>query len=193
MKKINYLFIAFLFLIFACNQDKENDKETEEDTTQTEQETSNQTTNVKAQEIKENVLNWRGGAFVKAVDVDNNTAVVLYVEDYDDYKATYPGSMFTEEDYDANFEKESEIPKIMVEVPVKIMKKFPDIEKVEMTLPFDNKIHKISISRGEVVEYTGTTFEAMQENWTANFADKHLFDEDGRNAYFEKFVEVEKK
>lgn len=187
-------FLTFLLvssaLFFACNTQGTDNTEGDADSTQnatTEEIAPAAVDEVEVQTYKNDL---RGGAFIKPITVQGTEAIVLYPENYDDYKATYPVSQFTPEDYEKAFEKNAMYEKALVEVPVKLMRKFEGLDKVTVQLTHKGTTYKTTVSRSQVEEYTGMTFQQFFDDWKT-FQDPYVFDDEGRAAYIEKFVITE--
>jgi hypothetical protein len=67
------------------------------------------------------------------------------------------------------------------------MRKLDFVNEVNIILPYDKKVYKISVNKSELEKFIGTDFKSITENWNKTFSDPYVYDKKGRKAFFEKF------
>jgi hypothetical protein len=183
MKNFIYLF-AVVFFMFSCtasDSDKENENQ---DSTQIVDASS---IAINVEKVKEKVINWRGGAFLKEISAENGNIELLFVKDFNELKATYPMITSTEADYKKELGKEYEIDKMLTELPVKTLLKFSDALSVTVIIPFENQIHKVVVNKKDLETFVGKNLQEIDTDYTANFGDKYVFDLKGRTDFLKRF------
>jgi hypothetical protein len=184
MKKIIYLF-AFVLLLSSCNS-SDNETNAENQDSLKNQEAANVT--IDLEKLKEKVVNWRGGVFLKEVSAENGNINIVYVKDFSELKSLYPMLTTTEADYKKELGKAFEIDKMLAELPVKTFLKFRDALSVSILIPFEGVNYKLKITKKDIETFAGTTLDEIDKDYTANYGDKYVFDEAGRKKFVAKFV-----
>jgi len=172
LKKFTIIVLAIIAFV-ACNSEPEKKK-----------------VDLKIDEeaFKSFTMNLRLADYMNQPSYTAGVAKIQYVKDFAEYKKNRPGPGSTEEQYFSALGKQFEIEKICTEVPAKLLKEFDAIQTVELAVPFKGKNYMVTISREEFEKYTGAKCEDLKKDWNGAFADKHLFDEAGRKAFYQKFV-----
>lgn len=183
MKKLFFIFIATAFFL-SCNQPDEETKNEDENSVETE----NVNVNIDTEKLKGKIINWRGGSFFKGISADKGHIVIQYVNDFNDLKSTYPIITITEEDYKEKMNKPGQIDKILAEIPVKTFVKSPQANSVTVILPFEGTNYTVKVTKKDLEEISGKSFDEIKENYIDNFANKFVLDEAGRNEFVKKFV-----
>ncbi|WP_131100655.1 hypothetical protein [Bacillus sp. SYJ] len=148
----------------------------------------------KQKEFTSYAQNIRGGNFIKDMKLNNNEAEITFHDSFASYKSTKPDSNVTEEQYKQYFSTGDAIEKMFVSEPAKLLRQFPDINTVKMTLPFDGKTYTTSLDRNSLNTYLGFKIEDLKvedQSWVKKFNDPYVYDKTKRKIFFKKFVTVQ--
>ncbi|PED31440.1 hypothetical protein CON13_17585 [Bacillus cereus] len=138
--------------------------------------------------------NIRGENFIKDMKLNNKEAEITFHDSFASYKSTKPDSSVTEEQYKQYFSTGDAIEKIFVSEPSRLLRQFPDLDTVKMTLPFDGKTYSISLGRNSLNTYLGFKIEDLKvedKSWVKKFNDPYVYDKTKRTTFFKKFVTVQ--
>ncbi|MCM3735562.1 hypothetical protein M3215_06955 [Bacillus cytotoxicus] len=197
--------LSIIFLISAvATSDKTNQKKTKEktQTVSTEgkkedkqKETNNSNkTEMTQDKFVDYAKNIRGGVFIKDIKLNNNEAEITYHDSYTSYKSQKPDSNMTEDVYKDYFSTGYAIEKILVGEPARLLRQFPNLNDVKMTLPFEGKTYSINLDRKSLNEYLGFKIESLSpedQSWQKKFNNPYVYNKTKRTAYFKKFVIVQ--
>ena len=184
MKTTTYLLIIALF-IFSCTNTENTEVEDSLDATVIEENTE---VSINIDQLKEKVINWRGGSYMKQAGCQNGNITIVYVNDFEDLKSAFPMLTTTEEDYKKAMGKPYHIDKMLAELPVKIFLKFRDANSISLKIPFGGTDHTIKITKKEIEDFSGKSFDEIEADYTVNYANKYVFDEVGRQEFVSKFA-----
>ncbi|MFV8518213.1 hypothetical protein [Bacillus sp. SBS7] len=148
----------------------------------------------KQKEFTSYAQNIRGGNFIKDMKLNNKDAEIKFHDSFASYKSAKPDSNVTEEQYKQYFSTGDAIEKMFVSEPARLLKQFPDLKTVKMTLPFDGKTYTTSLDRNSLNTYLGFKIEDLKvedKSWIKKFNDPYVYDKTKRNAFFKKFVTVQ--
>ncbi|WP_264447887.1 hypothetical protein [Bacillus cereus] len=148
----------------------------------------------KQKEFASYAQNIRGGNFIKDMKLNNNEAEIVFHDSYQSYKSAKPDSNVTEELYKQYFSTGDDIEKMFVSEPARLLRQFPDLNTVKMTLPFDGKTYNTSLDRNSLNSYLGFKIEDLKvedKSWVKKFNDPYVYDKTKRKAFFKKFVTVQ--
>ncbi|MGE8053174.1 hypothetical protein ACQKOD_04255 [Bacillus mycoides] len=148
----------------------------------------------KQKEFTSYVQNIRGGNFIKDMKLNNNEAEIAFYDSYQSYKSAKPDSNVTEELYKQYFSTGDAIEKMFVSEPARLLRQFPNLNTVKMTLPFDGKTYNTSLDRNSLNTYLGFKIEDLKvedQSWNKKFNNPYVYDKAKRKALFEKFVTVQ--
>ncbi|PEE53705.1 hypothetical protein CN501_15655 [Bacillus cereus] len=126
--------------------------------------------------------------------LNNKEAEITFHDSFASYKSTKPDSSVTEEQYKQYFSTGDAIEKIFVSEPSRLLRQFPDLDTVKMTLPFDGKTYSISLGRNSLNTYLGFKIEDLKvedKSWVKKFNDPYVYDKTKRTTFFKKFVTVQ--
>ncbi|PEW88872.1 hypothetical protein CN445_09110 [Bacillus cereus] len=148
----------------------------------------------KQKEFTSYAQNIRGGNFIKDMKLNNKEAEITFHDSFTSYKLAKPDSNVTEEQYKQYFSTGDAIEKIFVSEPARLLRQFPDLNTVKMTLPFDGKTFSTSLDRNSLNSYLGFKIEDLKvedQSWNKKFNNTYVYDKAKRKALFEKFVTVQ--
>ncbi|KXY43327.1 hypothetical protein AT257_06555 [Bacillus cereus] len=148
----------------------------------------------KQKEFTSYAQNIRGGNFIKDMKLNNKEAEITFHDSFASYKSAKPDSNVTEELYKQYFSTGDAIEKMFVSEPARLLKQFPDLNTVKMTLPFDGKTYSTSLDRNSLNSYLGFKIEDLKvedKSWVKKFNDPYVYDKAKRKAFFTKFVTVQ--
>ncbi|MDR4172548.1 cell envelope integrity protein TolA [Bacillus nitratireducens] len=148
----------------------------------------------KQKEFASYAQNIRGGNFIKDMKLSNNEAEITFHDSFSSYKSANPTSLNTEEQYKQYFSTGDAIEKMFVSEPARLLRQFPDLNTVKITLPFDGKTYSTSLDRNSLNTYLGFKIEDLKvedKSWVKKFNDPYVYDKTKRKAFFKKFVTVQ--
>ncbi|WJE18849.1 hypothetical protein QRY07_19140 [Bacillus cereus] len=148
----------------------------------------------KQKEFVSYAKNIRGGNFIKDMKLNNNEAEITFHDSFASYKSANPTSSNTEDQYKQYFSTGDAIEKMFVSEPARLLRQFPDLNTVKMTLPFDGKTYSTSLDRNSLNSYLGFKIEDLKvedQSWNKKFNNTYVYDKAKRKALFEKFVTVQ--
>ncbi|KAB2441401.1 hypothetical protein F8163_21840 [Bacillus luti] len=138
--------------------------------------------------------NIRGGNFITDMKLNNKEAEITFYDSFASYKSAKSDSNVTEEQYKQYFSTGDAIEKMFVSEPARLLRQFPDLNTVKMTLPFDGKTYNTSLDRNSLNAYLGFKIEDLKvedQSWNKKFNNPYVYDKAKRKALFEKFVTVQ--
>lgn len=126
--------------------------------------------------------------------LNNKEAEITFHDSFASYKSAKPDSNVTEELYKQYFSTGDAIEKMFVSEPARLLRQFPDLNTVKMTLPFDGKTYNTSLERNSLNTYLGFKIEDLKvedQSWNKKFNNPYVYDKAKRKALFEKFVTIQ--
>ncbi|PGS08380.1 hypothetical protein COC45_18600 [Bacillus cereus] len=138
--------------------------------------------------------NIRGGNFIKDMKLNNKEAEITFYDSFASYKSTKTDSNVTEEQYKQYFSTGDAIEKMFVSEPARLLRQFPDLSTVKMTLPFDGKTYSTNLDRKSLNSYLGFKIEDLKvedQSWNKKFNNAYVYDKTKRKGLFNKFVTVQ--
>ncbi|MEJ9236654.1 hypothetical protein P4K47_16575, partial [Bacillus cereus] len=148
----------------------------------------------KQKEFTSYAQNIRGGNFIKDMKLNNKEAEITFHDSFASYKSAKPDSNVTEEQYKQYFSTGDAIEKMFVSEPARLLRQFPDLDTVKMTLPFDGKTYSTSLDRNSLNTYLGFKIEDLKvedKSWVKKFNDPYVYDKTKRKTFLKKFVTVQ--
>lgn len=140
------------------------------------------------------VHNITGRTFLKKATVNENQSNIIFVKDYDEHKLLNPESNITEKDYKLYWDTGDAINKVLMGESVRILKEFPKLVKINMIIPFEGKVYKLSIDRQTVEKYFSLKLNELNndnQKWRDQFVNQYLYDKKERAKFTEKFITIE--
>ena len=147
------LFATSLLLVGCSDTEEPNETTPVEETTPTEETTTSAIDKAKFEAII--VPRITGISFVETIDIQETEVTIKYFEDFDTYKAATPESNVDEEDYKLYWGSGDAIEKALFKGVSDLMDKEPNINKLNLSLPFQGKHYTYSVERSEVEKYIG--------------------------------------
>ncbi|PEP75362.1 hypothetical protein CN573_10710 [Bacillus wiedmannii] len=138
--------------------------------------------------------NIRGASFVKEMKINNNQAEITFYDSFESYKTNNPDSKIDDKSYKQYFSTGHTIEKLLVSEPARLLRQFPALNSVKMTLPFEGKTYSINLDRNELNKYIGLKIEDLKvedKSWQKKFDNPYVYDQNKRNVFFKKFVTVQ--
>jgi len=96
-----------------------------------------------------------GLSFVETIDIQENEVTIKYFEDFDTYIAANPKSNVDEEAYKLYWGSGDAIEKALFKGVSDLMDKEANMNKLNLSLPFDGKDYTYTVERSEVEKYIG--------------------------------------
>ncbi|MGR5963098.1 hypothetical protein ACT7DN_30030 [Bacillus paranthracis] len=94
--------------------------------------------------------------------LNNKEAEITFHDSFASYKSAKPDSNVTEEQYKQYFSTGNAIEKMFVSEPARLLRQFPDLNTVKMTLPFDGKTYSTNLDRDSLNTYLGFKIEDLK-------------------------------
>ncbi|PGE09525.1 hypothetical protein COM64_30100 [Bacillus toyonensis] len=148
----------------------------------------------KQKEFTSYAQNIRGGNFIKDMKLNNKEAEITFHDSFASYKSAKSDSNVTEELYKQYFSTGDAIEKMFVSEPARLLRQFPDLNAVKMTLPFEGKTYNINLDRKSLNSHLGFKIEDLKvedKSWVKKFNDPYVYNKAKRKAFFTKFVVVQ--
>ena len=148
----------------------------------------------KQKEFTSYAQNIRGGNFIKDMKLNNKEAEITFHDSFASYKSAKSDSNVTEELYKQYFSTGDAIEKMFVSEPARLLRQFPDLNTVKMTLPFEGKTYNINLDRKSLNSHLGFKIEDLKvedKSWVKKFNDPYVYNKAKRKAFFTKFVVVQ--
>ncbi|REF39549.1 hypothetical protein [Bacillus mycoides] len=148
----------------------------------------------KQKEFTSYAQNIRGGNFIKDMKLNNKEAEITFHDSFASYKSAKADGNVTEELYKQYFSTGDAIEKMFVSEPARLLRQFPDLNAVKMTLPFEGKIYNINLDRKSLNSHLGFKIEDLKvedKSWVKKFNDPYVYNKAKRKEFFTKFVVVQ--
>lgn len=180
--KINRILIITLssIIVFSCGNPKTEEK-VESEIVETKSELT------ELEQLQNESSRLRAGGSIKKTKLENGKATIEYVKDYKEYKELNPQSGLSESELKNYWSSGDAIEKALVDGSVRIIKKLDFIEEVEIILPYNGKIYSIDVNKSEFEKFIGLDFSEIKNNWDEKFSNPYVYNDDGRQKFFEKF------
>ncbi|PHA35075.1 hypothetical protein COF06_22330 [Bacillus wiedmannii] len=126
--------------------------------------------------------------------LNNKEAEITFHDSFASYKSVKPDSNVTEELYKQYFSTGDAIEKMFVSEPARLLRQFPDLNAVKMTLPFEGKTYNINLNRKSLNSHLGFKIEDLKvedKSWAKKFNDPYVYNKAKRKEFFTKFVVVQ--
>ncbi|TRY24354.1 hypothetical protein FOI68_17020 [Brevibacillus sp. LEMMJ03] len=140
----------------------------------------------------------KGGPFVKSAEITGNEARITYYSDseFEDYKKANPKSVVTKEQMIGYWTSGDAINKNLMSEPVRLLREFPWLAKVSMTLTLQGKTYSVEMDRKTVSDYFGIDLEELNadrsfELWNKKFVDPFVYTKEERQKFADKFIKVQ--
>ncbi|MEH7705291.1 hypothetical protein V7597_12590, partial [Bacillus toyonensis] len=148
----------------------------------------------KQKEFTSYAQNIRGGNFIKDMKLNNKEAEITFHDSFASYKSAKSDSNVTEELYKQYFSTGDAIEKMFVSEPARLLRQFPDLNAVKITLPFEGKTYNINLDRKSLNSHLGFKIEDLKvedKSWVKKFNDPYVYNKAKRKEFFTKFVVVQ--
>ncbi|MCR8928843.1 helix-turn-helix domain-containing protein [Priestia megaterium] len=127
--------------------------------------------------IKQHLKIITGAPFIKSASIfstydEYKKVTINYISSFDEYVKENKESKMTNDDYQEYFWTGDKINKILAIEPARILNKFPETDEVEIVLPFNGKVNKVSVKRESLNQYLGYKIEDLSfkdQTWHENF------------------------
>ncbi|MGF9910087.1 hypothetical protein [Brevibacillus porteri] len=196
MKRTSILALSLGIVLSGCGTTPENNTPAPAATTTssapapaTEQKT------MSAEEVsrfKEYAPNLKGGSFITEAEIVNQNEAVITYADFAALKKAKPETGMTEADAKNYWESGDAINKALMEEPIRLLKEFPELQKVKVTLNHGKK-YTTEIDRATIEDYLKVNLaetKADKDKWRNEIVNK-FFTKEERAKYTERFVKAE--
>ncbi|MEB9439077.1 hypothetical protein P4I98_12530 [Bacillus cereus] len=148
----------------------------------------------KQKEFTSYAQNIRGGNFIKDMKLNNKEAEITFHDSFASYKSAKSDSNVTEELYKQYFSTGDAIEKMFVSEPARLLRQFPDLNTVKITLPFNGKTYSTNLDRDSLNTYLGFKIEDLKvedQSWGKKFNDQYVYNKSKRTKFFNHFVTIQ--
>lgn len=127
--------------------------------------------------IKQHLKIITGAPFIQFASIfstydEYKKVTIKYISSFDEYVKENKEGKITNDDYQEYFWTGDKINKILAIEPARILNKFPETDEVEIVLPFNDKINKVSVKRKHLNQYLGYKIEHLsfkKQTWHEKF------------------------
>lgn len=127
--------------------------------------------------IKQHLKIITGAPFIQSASIfstydEYKKVTINYISSFDEYVKGNKEGKITNDDYQEYFWTGDKINKILAIEPARILNKFPETDEVEIVLPFNDKINKVSVKRKHLNQYLGYKIEHLsfkKQTWHEKF------------------------
>ncbi|GKS10075.1 hypothetical protein YDYSY3_10750 [Paenibacillus chitinolyticus] len=201
MKKILFVSVAALVLAAGCSSEPTKTAEATPQTETTTKPTEAPKAETPAALTKDEIEKFmkyaptiKGGTFLKSAKVENgNQAVIDYYGNFADYKKANPETGLKEEDYKNYFATGDGINTILMEETTRTFKEFPNLNSVNINIPFEGKTHTIEMDKKTAESYYGANFKEMnadQSNEKWKQLRNKFFNKKERESFVQKYIKT---
>ncbi|MGG0754124.1 hypothetical protein [Brevibacillus laterosporus] len=141
------------------------------------------------------VKNIKGSPFIKSASLKDNEAIITYFSDseFEDYKKANPKSRVTLELMISYWEGGDAINKILMGEPIRLLREFPSLKSVTMSLNIKKKTYFVNIDRKTAEEYFKINLDELHadkslDKWRDKFVDPFVYTPTERKKFAEKFI-----
>ncbi|NOU97658.1 hypothetical protein GC093_31180 [Paenibacillus sp. LMG 31456] len=137
------------------------------------------------------VKNIQGAVLIKSsVIANSNEAHIEFYESYDNFKTANIDSKLSKDDFNNFWATDDAINKVLMEEPIILLKEFPDLQNVSMSLSYQDKTYFVNADRSTVEDYLNVKLASMDHVvWTDKVVNK-FFTKDERLKYSRKFIKI---
>ncbi|MGZ0050136.1 hypothetical protein [Brevibacillus gelatini] len=144
--------------------------------------------------LKKYATEIRGGTFLKQVDVSDDSATITVLGNYQDFKSLNPKSTISEKDFNDYWNTGDAINKALMEEPVRILREFPGLNKVQLVIPINGKVYSCEMDRKTAEDYFKIDLNELHndtslDSWREKIV-KPFFNKTEREKYVSQFVKV---
>lgn len=132
----------------------------------------------------------RGSGYIKISKLENGTAYIEYVKDYEEFKSIQPQSRITETKWNLYWSTGDAVLKAINDSVVRLMKKIDQIQEVVIKLPFEKNIFTLHAKKNEIESFLGYSFKEIRLDWDKTFSNKYVYSKQGREEFFNEFGNV---
>ncbi len=140
--------------------------------------------------IVDNIKGMMGSNFLESVQLEGNTFTLTYfgnVDKYNEANKDYSRPL-NALSLDKYWSTGSRGAKIMTSVPAEILKEFPSVETVKITLPTSQNTYYIKATREDIAEVSGFSWEEITADWSNKFTNPLVRLPEGRKQLLEKIL-----
>lgn len=152
---------------------------------------------VQATEIdryKQYATRLRGGSFLKSAEIEGNSGSIEILASYEEFKKLEPASTIEEKQFNDYWNTGDAINKTLMEEPVRLLREFPELQKVDFTILSVGKTYTVELDRETAEQYFKVNLKDLHEDksldkWREQISAKYFTPEE-RAKYVEQFVKV---
>ncbi|MDC0761715.1 hypothetical protein POF51_13495 [Brevibacillus sp. AG] len=195
MKRASILVLSLGIVLSGCGTTQENNTPAPAATTTSSAPAQTEQKTMSAEEVsrfKEYAPNLKGGQFITEAEIVNQDEAVITYADFATLKKTKPETGMTEADAKNYWESGDAINKALMEEPIRLLKEFPELQKVKVTLNHGKK-YTTEVDRATIEDYLKVNLvetKTDKDKWRNEIVNK-FFTKEERAKYIEKFVKAE--
>ena len=125
-------------------------------------------------QLQQLIHHLRGSSFIARTQLKGDTLEIQYYLNYNQYLSENPDTRLTEYDFNTYFETGWAVDKIRTLESVRILRYFPQINRVTINVPLQGKYYSVSVTRKEILHIYGPDVLDMSNDtaWRTQFADR---------------------
>lgn len=184
MKKKYIAFILTLVIsltsLISCQSDKKDSDQMTSSKTATESSVENETVNF--DELRQYLEKTTGGNLIVFSHLNDINELEFTFGPYSEYISTNPQSKLTEKDYNDYFNSGDKDIKVLFDDTVRLFKEYSGLTKVSITINYENKTLKTSITKEAIENLIGKNLSEVDK------VSDLTYDKDLRNKFKQEFV-----
>lgn len=131
-------------------------------------------------ELLKQASHLRGGGMIRKAEFNNDTAVIEYASNFNEYKELQPQSTVTKEQWARYWSTGDAVLKALNDGSVRLMREIDELNRVIITIPFEENIYTIDTLRADLENFLGADFSLIKKAWNNVFSDPYVYNKEGR-------------
>ncbi|GED14354.1 hypothetical protein [Aneurinibacillus migulanus] len=192
-KKIFTVFGIFIVLIIVLFALLPNDKSTTTEQTQGESKSERVMSESEIKRFNEYAPKLAGGTLIKEAKANDSVAEVVYA-DFEEHKKLHPKDKMTKQLFDDYWGTGDKINKVLMEEPLRLLREFPSLNDVKMTVNYNGKKYHVEVNRKTIEEYFNINLDEIHndeslDKWRTKVVQVY-FTKEEREKYVAKFIKT---
>ena len=184
--------LCLCLLLFSCqNEQKPAATETTAPSTSTKKEKgpkSWESMSVEEQGLNKMILQELGGFLIKTVTLDSGVATLDFAATIEETNISSPDKDLTPYDY---WSSAGRIEKVFPLLSANLFNQLSFLDQINMNIPFQDKLHQMSISRKEYETFAGKSTAEIKKDQQNIFNARFINNIEGRKQFLERFVKIQ--
>jgi len=143
---------------------------------------------IEEQQLNKIILQGLGGFLIKTVTLESGTATLDFAATIEETNISSPDKELTPYDY---WSSAGRIEKVFPLLTANLFNQLPFLNELHMNIPFQDKLHRMSISRKEYETFAGKSTEEIKKDQQNNFNARFINNIEGRKQFLDRFVKIQ--